>query len=85
VPDTVTVPTNTTYRYFTVRGATRGQATLTASAPGWISDTATVTVSTPRLYAYGTGSIVAGDPTRGDWGVYATDSLGPGHEHNVIA
>lgn len=73
-PDTVTIPTGANYRYFTVAAATPGTATLTASAPGWVSASATVTFTTPRLGAYGTTSIVAGDPSRGYWGAYTRDS-----------
>jgi len=73
-PDTVTIATGTYYRYFTVGATTPGTATLTVSAPGWVPASATLTFTTPRLGAYGTTSIVAGDPSRGYWGVYTRDS-----------
>ena len=78
-PDTVTIPTGTSYRYFRNGATTLGSAQLIASAPGWIPDTQTIVVGTPRLQASGTGSIIAGDPSRGYWYGYALDSLGYGH------
>ena len=75
VPDTVTVPTNSYYRYFTVKAAATGTATVTATAPGWVGASATITFTTPQLGAGGSTSMVAGDPTRGSWSAYTQDSI----------
>lgn len=74
-PDTVTITTGTYYRYFTVAGTTAGTMTLRVSAPGWNPDSQDIVITTPQLGVYGTTSIVAGDPTRGQWGVYTQDSV----------
>jgi plastocyanin len=78
-PDTVTIPTGTSYRYFKVGASSLGNAQLIVSAPGWIPDTQAVRFSTPRLAASGSGSMVAGDPSRGYWYAYSLDSLNYGH------
>jgi plastocyanin len=81
-PDTITLPTNATYRYFDIGGLALGSATVTVSAPGWVSRSLPIRVSTPHLSAYATTTMVAGDPTRGYWYTYTTDSLN--YEHEVI-
>jgi plastocyanin len=73
--DTVTIPSGTYYRYFNITGTALGSATLTASAPGWIPRSVPIIVSTPRVEAFGTTSMVAGDPNPGYWGAYTADSL----------
>ncbi|MGH7645743.1 MAG: hypothetical protein ACREMR_09170, partial [Gemmatimonadales bacterium] len=78
----MTVPSGSYYAYFLVGATAPGTATLTATAPGWISDTVTFRFSTPRLQAAGTYSMVAGDPSRGYWYGYTLDSLG--YSHPVI-
>jgi plastocyanin len=83
LPGTVIVPTGGNYSYFTVAGTGPGIATVTASAPGWISDTGTIQFTTPQLGAGGSTSLVAGDPTRGSWSAYTGDSITP-YSHPVV-
>jgi plastocyanin len=75
LPDSVTVPVNYNYGYFTVTAAAVGNATVTAAAPGWIGVSDTITFTTPQLGVSGSTSLVAGDPTRGFWTAYAQDSI----------
>jgi len=78
VPSADTIPTSSYYRYFNVVGNALGTATFIASATGYQPDTATYTVTSPRLTAccnytfnnFGPGSNVT---------VYTTDSLRNGH------
>ncbi len=77
-PDTVTIPTGTTYGYFTVAAKSAGADTLTVSAPGWVSATSVLTFTTPRLRIFGTTSLVAGAPN-GYWYALTQDSVGYGH------
>jgi len=79
LPALDTIPTNTNYRYFPVNATSPGQTLLTVSAPGWNSDTATLTFGTPALSASGPGSMIAGNPTKSSWSVSTVDSLGYGH------
>jgi uncharacterized protein YjdB len=48
-PTTITIPGNTSYSYFLMRGKSTGTATLIASAPGYSPDTATTIVTTPKI------------------------------------
>jgi plastocyanin len=75
VQDTVTVPTNSYYAYLTVKATAVGTATLTATAPGWVGTSGTITFTTPQLGAGGSTSMVAGDPTKGSWYAYTQDSI----------
>jgi plastocyanin len=79
LPGLDTIPTNTNYRYFTVGATALGQTLLTVSAPGWNSDNATLTFTTPALSASGPGSMIAGNPTKSSWSVSTVDSLGYAH------
>jgi plastocyanin len=74
VPDTVTIPAGINYRYFPITATALGVSTLTVSAPGWTSDSDSLTFTTPRLGASGTGSLVAGDPSLGYWTASVQDS-----------
>jgi len=56
-PSGVTIPTGTYYQYFDVTGNAPGVVTFIATAPGYEPDTATVTVTTPRLYTSGGGTL----------------------------
>ncbi len=76
--DTVTIPTGSTYAYFTVTARSAGVDTLTVSAPGWVTAAAPVAFTTPRLQLYGTASLVAGAPN-GYWYAYTADSLSYTH------
>jgi uncharacterized protein YjdB len=53
VPATVTIPANSYYQYFNVLATTPGAAQLIATATGYQPDTATYTVTSPRLTASG--------------------------------
>jgi len=77
-PTADTIPTGTYYRYFTVAGNATGTATFIATAPGYQPDTASYTVTSPRLTAccnstvnnFGPGTNVT---------VYTADSLRTTH------
>jgi plastocyanin len=75
VPNTVTVPTTYNYQYFTVKASAVGTAVVTATAPGWVAGSDTITFTTPQLGAGGTSSMVAGNPTRGSWSATTQDSI----------
>jgi uncharacterized protein YjdB len=78
VPAADTIPAGTYYRYFTVTGNATGSATFIATAPGYQSDTASFTVTSPALTVsgptllnnFGPGATVT---------VYTTDTLRTGH------
>jgi adhesin/invasin len=75
----LTIPTNSYYSYYDVFGVALGTDTLIVSAPGYLPDTAYVTVSTPRLTnCCMPGSATTTNPPFG-MTVYATDSLGNAH------
>lgn len=74
-PDTVTIGTAISYRYFTVASTAPGTVMLRVSAPGWNVDSQAIEFTTPQLGAFGTTSMVAGDPSRGSWGAYTLDSI----------
>jgi len=75
VPDTVAVQTGLNYRYFTLKATAVGPVTVTATAPGWVAATGTVTFTTPQLGASGSTGMVAGNPARGSWTAYTEDSI----------
>ena len=55
----LTIPTGYTYAYFDVRGRSTGTSTVIASAPGYIPDTASNTVTTPKVYFAGATTLNA--------------------------
>ena len=74
-----TIPANSYYQYFSFAGLVPGRDTIVASAPGYLPDTAYVTVTSPALRASGlpaTGTTT--DPPR-NVTLYAADSLGGTH------
>jgi len=79
LPTTVTIPANTNYAYFNVRGKTPGSVSLTATAPGYQTSTnATYIVTSPRLLISG-GSTLNNFAAPTTFAVYATDSTGGVH------
>jgi uncharacterized protein YjdB len=77
-PTSVTILTGTYYTYFTVRGKTPGGVTLRATAPGYQPDSASYLVTSPRLTAYG-GGTVNNFSSGGTVTVYAADSVRTTH------
>lgn len=77
-PVTVTIPSGTTTASFTVRGKVPGSVTITATAPGFQSDDATYTVTTPRVVMSAGYAINNFAAARG-YTIYATDSIGNAH------
>ena len=81
-PDTILV--NSSARSFYVNGTALGSGTLTLSATNWVSSGIPVIVTTPKLQANATTSIIAGaPPSAGSWNAYAEDSLS--YQHPVLA
>lgn len=78
LPAVDTVLTGSNYRYFTVTGTAPGTATFIASATGYQPDTASYTVTSPRLTATGSTTYNNFGPG-GNVAVYVTDSLRTGH------
>jgi len=78
LPVTVTIPANTNYVYFNVRGKTPGSVTLTATATGYQGTTATYVVTSPRVVISG-GSTLNNFAPATSFVVYATDSVGNAH------
>jgi uncharacterized protein YjdB len=81
VPAIVTIPANTNYVYYTMRGKTTGTATLIASAPGYSPDTATTIVTTPKIGLTGGTTIVAYSTTTTS--AYSRDSVGSVHNRTT--
>jgi len=78
VPSAVTIPTNTYYQYFNVVGNATGAAQLIATATGYQADTASYTVTSPRLLASGSATLNNFGP--GEYvTVYTADSLRTAH------
>ena len=76
---TVTIPTSSYYVYLDAFGLATGVDTLIASAPGYLPDTAFLTVTTSQFTSSGLpGSTTTTNPPIGVT-VYATDSLGNSH------
>ncbi|MDH5234973.1 MAG: hypothetical protein OEW77_08425 [Gemmatimonadota bacterium] len=73
IPTTVTIPANSYYQYFNVRGKAPGLSTIIATAPGYSADTATYRVTSPRLSLSGGGTLDNFGPPVGVT-VYSTDS-----------
>lgn len=76
---TITLPTGTTYRYFGYTGLAAGVDTVIASAPGYLPDTVTLTVTTPQLQASGLPSSAVTTANPANVYIYPYDSLGSGH------
>ena len=74
IQDTVTIPTGGTYTYFRYTGLAPGLDTITASKSGWVSGSAPITVTTPRLYLSTSTGLTAGAPAVA-WTAYTYDSL----------
>ncbi len=56
-PTALTIGTGSNLQYFNVNALTPGTATFIASAPGYEPDTATVTVTSPRIHLFGGGTV----------------------------
>ena len=54
---TITIPAGQNYQYFNVQGNAPGISTFIATAPGYSPDTATTTVTTPRIRFAGNGTL----------------------------
>jgi hypothetical protein len=78
IPAADTVPNGSYYRYFNVLGLAPGSATFVATAPGYQSDTAGYTVTSPWLVASGSTTYNAFGPG-GNVTVYAADSTAVAH------
>lgn len=76
---TLVIPANTNYLYFDYAGLTVGSDTLTITAPGYLSTSAVITVTTPKLTTGGLPSTALTTSTPSTVTVYATDSLGTAH------
>jgi len=76
---TITMPAGQIYQYVTVRGKSTGTSTLTASAAGYASVSASTTVTTPRVSLNG-GYAIPVYSTTSTQG-YVGDSI-PGSTHN---
>ncbi|HEX4562123.1 MAG TPA: Ig-like domain-containing protein, partial [Gemmatimonadales bacterium] len=82
-PNPDTIPVNNGNRSFTVRGTSVGTATITVSAPNWLSSTVPLIVTPPQLIAGGSLSMVAGTPSLGSWNTYSGDTTR--YNHPVVA
>lgn len=78
VTDSVIIPTNSYYAYFTVRGLTPGTVQLNAAAAGYQPDSSGFQVTSPKLYTTGGGTYNNYAPPVA-FTVYSTDSLNGGH------
>lgn len=78
MPPTVVIPTSSYYVYFDVRGKALGSESFIASAPGYQPDTATYTVTTPRLVLSGGGTLQNFGPAQ-TFTVYPADSTRTNH------
>ena len=74
---TVTIPVGANSSYFELRGRGTGSNTIIASAPGYISDTSTTDVTTPRVKLAGSSSL--NSYATYTTNVYAEDSVGTIH------
>lgn len=74
------IPDNSYYAYFGLAGLLTGTDTLIASAPGYLPDTAIVTITSPRVTVAGglPGSATTTSPMS-TVTLYATDSVGGAH------
>ena len=78
VQPTVTIPQGSNYAYFNVRGNGLGTMPIIASAIGYQADTATYTVTTPRVVLSGGTTLNNFGPAQGI-AVYSEDSVGSAH------
>lgn len=77
-PTLVTIPSNSNYAYFSVRGFGLGQATVRATASGWTPDSVSVIVTTPQLELSGGGNLTTTSPTQTIY-AYTADSVANVH------
>lgn len=73
------IPTGTYFRYFGLSALEFGADTIVVSAPGYVSDTMVVTVTTPRLYAPSMPGTATTTSPPGNVTVYAADSVNTAH------
>ena len=79
IPASVTIPANSYYAYFNVRGKALGTALpIIANATGYQGDTATYTVTSPRLVLSGGGTLNNFSAPQG-FAVYSADSTRTQH------
>ena len=78
LPPSVVIPTGIYYTYFNIRGKAAGKESFIASAPGYQPDTATYTVTTPRLVLSGGTTLQNFGPAQG-FTVYPADSTRVNH------
>ena len=90
VPSPDTILLNSSTRSFNVVGVAKGTGVLNVAAPhsgipgNWPTTTIPITVSTPRLIAGGSTSIIAGaPPSAGYWSANTADSLNYQHPVTV--
>ena len=75
----LTIAASINYQYFGAFGLTPGLDTIIASAPGYLPDTAFITVGPQRLTVSGLPGSALTTSSPGSVTVYATDSVGSGH------
>ena len=75
----LTVPTSSYYSYFGLAGRATGSDVLIATAPGYLPDTAFVTVTSPKLSQCCMPSSALTTSAPSNITVYAVDSLGNSH------
>ena len=73
------IPANQYYLFFGYAGLAVGSDTLTATAPGYLSTTAIITVTTPKFIAGGLPSTALTTSSPATVTVYTADSLGSAH------
>ena len=78
VPDSVVIPINTNYAYYTLRGITPGTVQIVSTAVGYQPDTVGFQVTSPKLYAQGGGTHNNYAPPVG-FTVYSADTLNQAH------
>ena len=80
---TLIIPASQSYLYFGYAGLAVGSDTLTATAPGYLSTTAIITVTTPKFVTYGIPSSALTTSAPTVFTIYATDSTGyPGYQQH---
>ncbi|MFI5232843.1 MAG: beta strand repeat-containing protein [Gemmatimonadales bacterium] len=81
-PATVTIPAGSNIAYFNVRGKAFGSVPIIANAAGYQGDTATYTVTTPKVKLFGGGSLNNFAPPTA-FTVEAYDSVGSAHNRTT--
>jgi hypothetical protein len=81
VPDSVIIPTNTNYAYYTLRGITPGTVQIVSTAVGYQPDTVAFRVTSAKLYASGGGTYNNYAPPVA-FTVYSADTLNGAHYAN---